>query len=82
MDILGNLTSAQHSGSSALPQPDFIKCSRKGCQAAATSEILWNNPKVHTPDRRKTWAACTEHTAYLQDFLVARGFWKQTRPLS
>lgn len=82
MDILGSLTPSEQEGAGALPQSAFVKCSRKGCQAEATAEILWNNPKVHTPDRLKSWVACTEHVAYLQDFLVARGFWKQTRPFT
>ena len=36
-------------------------CSAKGCRAAATWVLAWNNPKLHTPDRRKTWTACDEH---------------------
>jgi hypothetical protein len=36
-------------------------CSAKGCHAAATWAVVWNNPKVHTPDREKVWAACDEH---------------------
>jgi hypothetical protein len=38
--------------------------------------LLWNNPKLHTPDRRKTWLACDEHRQSLSDFLGARGFLK------
>jgi hypothetical protein len=36
--------------------------------------LLWNNPKLHTPDRRKTWLACGEHRESLSAFLSARGF--------
>ena len=36
-------------------------CSAKGCTAPAVWALLWNNPKLHTPDRRKTWLACDEH---------------------
>lgn len=60
--------------------PDLI-CSAKGCTAPATWSLLWNNPKLHTPDRRKTWLACEAHKASLSDFLGARGFLKETEPL-
>ena len=36
-------------------------CSAKGCTAPAAWALLWNNPKLHTPERRKTWLACDEH---------------------
>ena len=51
-------------------------CSAKGCQAPATWQLQWNNPKLHTPDRRKVWLACEEHRQSLSDFLGARGFLK------
>ncbi len=35
-------------------------------------ELLWNNPKLHTPERRKVWLACDEHRESLSDFLGAR----------
>jgi hypothetical protein len=54
--------------------PDL--CSAKGCQAVAVWEILWNNPKLHTPERRKIWLACDEHRDSLSDFLAARQFLK------
>jgi hypothetical protein len=34
----------------------------------------WNNPAVHTPDRRKTWVACEAHRQQLADYLDVRGF--------
>lgn len=43
-------------------------------------QLLWNNPKLHTPDRRKTWLACPEHRESLELFLGARGFLKDTVP--
>jgi len=58
--------------------PDL--CSAKGCRVAAQWQLLWNNPKIHTPDRRKTWLACDEHRASLETFLGARGFLKETVP--
>jgi hypothetical protein len=51
-------------------------CSAKGCRADAAWVIAWNNPKLHTPDRRKTWLACDDHRASLADFLSLRGFLK------
>ena len=50
------------------------KCSRANCQHEAGWAILWRNPKIHATDRRKTWLACEEHRAYLQEFLEARSF--------
>ena len=56
-------------------------CSARGCQAAATWSLLWNNPKLHTPERRKTWLACDEHRASLADFLAARQFLRDVERL-
>jgi hypothetical protein len=50
------------------------RCSRAGCVADASWQILWRNPRIHTADRRKTWLACDEHVGYLRDFLAARDF--------
>ncbi|MCW2601145.1 MAG: hypothetical protein JWM02_2974 [Frankiales bacterium] len=49
-------------------------CSAKGCRAAAVHALVWNNPKVHTPDREKLWHACDEHLQSLSEFLDIRGF--------
>ncbi|MBA2773694.1 MAG: acetone carboxylase [Nocardioidaceae bacterium] len=57
-----------------------LVCSAKGCTATATVALLWNNPKLHTADRRKTWLACDAHTRTLGDFLAARGFLRETAP--
>lgn len=53
--------------------PELI-CSAKGCRAAATRALRWNNPKLHDATRRKVWLACTEHEQTLRDFLGLRGF--------
>jgi hypothetical protein len=53
-------------------------CSAKGCRQPAVWVLAWNNPKLHTPDRRKTWAACAEHLDYLTTFLQTRGFLRET----
>ncbi len=58
------------------------RCSARGCRADAAYGLLWNNPKLHTPDRRKTWLACEEHRVSLSDFLSMRGFLKDTVPVS
>lgn len=49
-------------------------CSRAGCRAEAAWALLWRNPKIHTPDRRKTWLACEEHREVLTSFLSDRSF--------
>ncbi|MBM0124489.1 acetone carboxylase [Pimelobacter simplex] len=59
-------------------EPDI--CSARGCREPAHWQLLWNNPKLHTPERRKTWLACAEHRESLEAFLGARGFLKETVP--
>lgn len=56
-------------------------CSRKACRADASWQLLWNNPKIHDPDRRKVWLACGEHKEWLEDYLQTRGLWKETLPV-
>jgi hypothetical protein len=53
---------------------DVPVCSGKGCRAPAVWALVWNNPKVHTPERRKVWLACDDHRAHLVTFLEARSF--------
>lgn len=60
---------------------DALICSAKGCTAPAAHEVVWNNPKLHTPDRRKIWLACNDHEQSLRTFLDARNFWRETLPL-
>jgi hypothetical protein len=55
-------------------------CSAKGCRAPAAWALRWNNPKIHTPERRKTWLACEAHRDHLGGFLHARGFLRETEP--
>ena len=57
-------------------------CSAKDCREAASWALRWNNPKLHPPDRRKTWLACDRHRHSLGDFLGARGFLRETEPFS
>lgn len=55
-------------------------CARKGCRAGATWQLLWNNPRIHTPQRRKVWLACEEHREWLEEYLKTRELWKETQP--
>jgi hypothetical protein len=57
-------------------------CSAKGCTAEATWSLLWNNPRLHTPERRKTWLACDAHRESLADFLAARQFLRDVERLT
>jgi hypothetical protein len=56
------------------------QCSAKGCRQRATWALSWNNPRLHTPDRRKVWLACSEHLPRLSDFLSSRGFLREQTP--
>lgn len=56
------------------------ECSAKGCRNAAAWQVLWNNPKIHEPERRKVWLACDEHRQHLSDFLGARQFLRDVVP--
>lgn len=56
-------------------------CSAKGCRASASWAVVWNNPKLHTPQREKVWVACDEHRQFLADYLAARSFFKRAEPL-
>jgi hypothetical protein len=57
-------------------------CSRKGCREDASWQLLWNNPRIHTPDRRKAWASCPSHVEWFEEYLRDRGLWKETLPLT
>lgn len=59
-------------------EPDELRCSAKGCSADAAFGLRWNNPRLHTPERRKVWLACADHREHLEHFLGARGFWRDT----
>ncbi|WP_327237222.1 hypothetical protein OG349_28035 [Streptomyces sp. NBC_01317] len=57
-------------------------CSAKACRTPAVWVLAWNNPKLHTPERRKTWLACEEHREHLSSFLGVRGFLKDVVTLA
>lgn len=54
-----------------------LVCSARGCRATAVHALRWNNPRLHAPERRKTWLACDEHRTSLSDFLSLRGFLRE-----
>lgn len=60
---------------------DLAICSAKGCTQPAVFDLRWNNPKLHTPDRRKSWLACADHRESLGDFLNARGFLREVEAI-
>jgi hypothetical protein len=60
---------------------DPVVCSARGCRAPASYVLVWNNPKVHAPEREKTWVACEEHRQSLADFLDLRGFLRRVEAL-
>ncbi len=60
--------------------PEAAVCSRKGCRSEAEWQLLWNNPRIHTPERRKVWLACGEHRDWLEDYLKTRLLWRETVP--
>jgi hypothetical protein len=63
-------------------QPGIATCSARGCHDPARWALAWNNPRLHTPDRRKTWVACDRHRETLGEFLTARGFLREVTPLA
>ncbi|GAA0723638.1 acetone carboxylase [Dactylosporangium roseum] len=60
---------------------DPLICSAKGCRAPAKWRLCWNNPKLHTPERRKVWLACDEHESSLRDFLARRAFLREVETI-
>jgi hypothetical protein len=42
---------------------------------------VWNNPKLHTPDREKVWTACDQHRETLSHHLAVRSFLRRVDPL-
>ena len=51
-----------------------VECSRAGCRSEPAWRVHWRNPKIHDPDRLKTWLSCGEHRAFFEDYLGQRGF--------
>ncbi|WP_327298374.1 MULTISPECIES: hypothetical protein [unclassified Streptomyces] len=79
------MNSPDSTGSAPVPPAAVTPapvCSAKGCRADAVWVLAWNNPKLHTPERRKTWLACAEHREHLSQFLGVRGFLKDVVALA
>jgi hypothetical protein len=64
------------------PQPTPVLCSAKGCRQPAVWLLVWNNPRLHTPDREKTWTACDGHRESLSSHLAVRSFLRRVEPLA
>jgi hypothetical protein len=65
-----------------VSEPDGrLICSSRGCRATATWAIVWNNPRLHTPNREKVWTACQEHKDTLSEYLALRSFLIRAEPL-
>lgn len=79
--LSGIALSEEEKAATTPPEPQTLVCSARGCTAVATAALRWNNPKVHTPDRRKTWLACPQHEESLTSFLSARGFMRSVDPV-
>lgn len=61
---------------------DVLICSAKDCRHPAVWALWWNNPKLHTPERRKTWLACDTHREWLSEFLQRRSFLRDVTPVN
>lgn len=57
------------------------RCSARGCRRDAAFGLLWNNPRLHTPERRKVWLACEDHRDHLSVYLETRSLLKTVLPL-
>src|SRR5690625_3676922 len=62
--------------------PEERVCSAKGCRQAAEWALQWNNPRLHTAERRKTWLACADHREHLETFLGSRSFLREVLPVA
>lgn len=82
MDLFDSLGTSSGAAPGAQDGPERPVCSAKGCRRAAVWVLAWNNPKLHTPERRKTWLACDEHREHLSSFLGVRGFLKDVVTLA
>lgn len=51
-----------------------VQCSSAGCREPAAFAVHWRNPRIHGPERVKTWLACEAHRSTLADYLATRGF--------
>jgi len=61
---------------------EIPRCSARGCHAEAVHAVVWNNPKLHKPDREKVWLACEEHLESHRSFLGVRSMLRYVEPLA
>src|SRR5262245_56458610 len=73
----GPVVSCVRTWQTRLVPTEPLVCSAKGCRTPAVWALRWNNPKLHPPERRKTWLACDDHREHLAGFLSARGFLRE-----
>ena len=57
-------------------------CSAKGCREPARWRLIWNNPRLHTPDREKVWTACDLHRESLSHHLAIRSFLRRVEAVT
>jgi hypothetical protein len=57
-------------------------CSAKGCREPARWRLIWNNPRLHTPDREKVWTACDVHRESLSHHLAIRSFLRRVEAVT
>lgn len=62
--------------------PDGVICSARGCRRPAAWAVVWNNPRIHAPDREKVWTACDQHRDHLAEYLRVRRMLRRVDPLS
>lgn len=71
-----------HTAHDSLHEPESDPmCSSRRCTARGVWALRWNNPRLHTPERRKTWLACDEHRDHLESFLSSRGYLREVEAL-
>jgi hypothetical protein len=71
----------EDAGATGPPEARPVSCSAKGCRRPAVWLLVWNNPRLHTPDREKTWTACDGHRETLSHHLAIRSFLRRVEPL-
>ena len=64
-----------------LRMSEPLVCAARGWQATALYAVVWNNPRIHPPEREKIWLACEAHRQRLADYLDVRGFLRRVERL-
>lgn len=59
-----------------------LQCSARGCRSTADWALLWNNPRIHAPQRRKIWLACAAHLEHLREYLEMRELLDRVVPVT